>query len=54
MIFKHKGQGASCRVDIFNRALVLKEQGLLLMTDLLKTCLAATSIIYPSRSIYHH
>lgn len=44
MIFKHKGQGVSCRVAIFNRAFVLKEQGLLLLTDLLETCLTATSM----------
>lgn len=34
-MFKHKGQGVSCRVDIFSRASVLKGQGLLLLTDLL-------------------
>lgn len=30
----------------FNRASVLKEQGLLLLTDLLETCLAATNMEY--------
>lgn len=44
MIFMDKGQGVSCRVVVFNRSLLLKEQGLLLPTDLLETCLAATSM----------
>jgi len=42
--FKHECQQVSCGVLIFNRALVPKEQGLMLLTDLLGSCLAAASI----------